>query len=156
MKTYVCLSYLAVIGLNVLCEVCAKAEETIDDRPYSFSRGIDIGRAYVCRRYAEIYLVWCKAWRVEFQILSFTLFILQLCTKLKSRNVIRTNALYVTYALLISFILADLVVSIRSKRAVRAGPTEQLTHLRCLSCVGTRCSQLQSVCHVVNYTSLTL
>lgn len=50
MKTYVCLSYLAVIDLNLrLCEICAEAEETIDDRPISFSRGIDIGRAYVCR-----------------------------------------------------------------------------------------------------------
>ena len=42
---------------TVLCEVFAEAEETIDDRPISFSWGIDIGRAYVCRWYAEIHLV---------------------------------------------------------------------------------------------------
>jgi hypothetical protein len=38
MKTYVCLSYLAVIGLfkTVLGKVCAEAEETIDDRPVPF------------------------------------------------------------------------------------------------------------------------
>jgi hypothetical protein len=47
------------------------------------------------------------------------------------------------------FFHSDSIVSIRSKLAVRAGRTEHLTHLQFLSCVGTRCSLLQSVYHVV-------
>lgn len=47
------------------------------------------------------------------------------------------------------FFHSDSIVSVRSKRAVRAGRTEHLTRLQFLSCVGTRCSLLESVYHIV-------
>jgi len=150
MKTYVCLSYLAVIGLHLrlFCVRYAlrpKKLLTIDLFPFTRYRyWSSVCLPLICGDTIGV------MYGVKSRVSNTRIYIVHLAImyEIKIQECYQNECTLRFECITYSF-HSDSIVSIRSKRAVRAGRTKHLTHLQFLLCVRTRCSLLQSVYHIV-------